>query len=170
MAQDYDKIFIKGFLELSKEKGYAKISIVDLTEHCGTSRQTFYYYYKSIDDLIIKSVNSEIDAICNSIDENSTWYESAIKIIKVLEKYQDVIKSALQSKHSLKAIDLIDTNADKFIRAFVKAKHTENKFTEFLFTCCRYTFTGLIISEMKNEKPDLMNVINNIDEKLINTD
>ena len=167
MTKDYSEIFTEEFLKLAKEKEYTKISIVNLTERCSTSRQTFYYYYKSIGDMVIKSVDREIGEICSSVTEKDSWYESASRVIKVIEKYQYVIKSALESKKSLLAIDLISTNIEQFIRAFVKAKHREDRFSEFLYTCCKYTFTGLIISEIKNENPNLMNILNKIDARLI---
>lgn len=167
MAKEYSEIFLEEFLALAKEKEYTKISIVDLTEHCSSSRQAFYYHYKSIGDMVIKNVNREIDEICADIKESDAWYDSATKIIGVVEKYGCVIKSALRSEKSLDAIDLLSTNIEKFIRAFVKAKHREDKFSEFLYTCCQYTFTGLIISEMKSDNPNLMNALNKIDERLI---
>lgn len=167
MAKEYSEIFLDSFLELAKEKKYTKISIVYLTKRCSASRQAFYYHYKSIGDMVIKNVNKEIDNICNNIKESDSWYDSATKFIEVVEKYEYVIKSALRSEKSLDAIDLLNTSTEKFIRAFIKAKHKEDKFSEFFYTCCQYTFTGLIISEMKNDNPNLMNALNKIDERII---
>lgn len=84
-----------------------------------------------------------------------------------MEKYKFIIKSALCSKKSLDAIDLLNKSTEKFIRAFIKSRHKEDKFSDFLYTCCQYTFTGLIISEMKNDSPNLMNILNKIDERII---
>ena len=167
MAKEYSEIFLEEFLALAKEKEYTKISIVDLTERCSSSRQAFYYHYKSIGDMVIKNVNREIDEICADIKESDAWYDSAARVIKVVEKYRYVLKSALQSEKSLNAIELLTANIDKFTHAFVKAKHREERFSEFLYTCCQYTFTGLIISELKKDNPNLMNVLSRIDERLI---
>lgn len=168
MAKEYNEIFLDSFLELAKEKKYTKISIVDLTKRCSASRQAFYYHYKSIGDMVIKNVNKEIDNICNNIKESDSWYDCATKFIEVVEKYEYVIKSALQSEKSLDAIDLLNTSTEKFIRAFIKAKHKEDKFSDFLYICCQYTFTGLIISEMKNDIPNLTSILNKMDERVIN--
>lgn len=117
--------------------------------------------------MVIKNVNKEIDNICNDIKESDSWHDCATKFIKAVEKYRFVIKSALCSKKSLDAIDLLNKSTEKFIRAFIKSRHKEDKFSDFLYTCCQYTFTGLIISEMKNESPNLMNILNKIDERII---
>ena len=167
MAKEYGEMFLDSFLELAKEKEYTKISIVDLTERCSVSRQAFYYHYKSIDDMVIKNVNKEIDNICNNINESDSWHDCATKFIEAVEKYKFIIKSALCSKKSLDAIDLLNKSTEKFIRAFIKSRRKEDKFSDFLYTCCQYTFTGLIISEMKNDSPNLMNILNKIDERII---
>ena len=38
----------KGFLELLEQRPLDKISVVDIAEHCGVNRNTFYYYYCDI--------------------------------------------------------------------------------------------------------------------------
>lgn len=38
--------------ELLRTKPIDKITINDLTEHCGISRMTFYYHFKDIYDLV----------------------------------------------------------------------------------------------------------------------
>ena len=91
MAKEYGEMFLDSFLELAKEKEYTKILIVDLTERCSVSRQAFYYHYKSVDDMVIKNVNKEIDNICNDINESDSWHDSATKFIEAVEKYRFVI-------------------------------------------------------------------------------
>ena len=42
----------KGFLELLEQRPLDKISVVDIAEHCGVNRNTFYYYYCDIYALV----------------------------------------------------------------------------------------------------------------------
>lgn len=40
------------FLTLMKQKNVDKISVKDLAEHCQISRQTFYYHYQDILEVV----------------------------------------------------------------------------------------------------------------------
>ena len=52
MAQTTKKRIMEGFLELLEQRPLDKISVVDVAEHCGINRNTFYYYYCDIYALI----------------------------------------------------------------------------------------------------------------------
>ncbi len=48
MAQTTRNAIRNGFLELLEQRPLDKISVVDIAEHCGVNRNTFYYYYCDI--------------------------------------------------------------------------------------------------------------------------
>ena len=52
MAIDVKHIIVDTMFELSREKPLAKVSILDISNRSGISRQTFYNYFKDKNDLI----------------------------------------------------------------------------------------------------------------------
>ena len=48
MAQTTKNAIRKGFLDLLEQRPLDKISVVDIADHCGVNRNTFYYYYCNI--------------------------------------------------------------------------------------------------------------------------
>ena len=42
MAQNTKNVIRKGFIELLEQRPLDKISVVDIAEHCGINRNTFY--------------------------------------------------------------------------------------------------------------------------------
>ena len=52
MAQTTKNAIRKGFLDLLEQRPLDKISVVDIADHCGVNRNTFYYYYCDIYALI----------------------------------------------------------------------------------------------------------------------
>ena len=52
VAQNTKNVIRKGFIELLEQRSLDKISVVDIAEHCGINRNTFYYYYCDIYALI----------------------------------------------------------------------------------------------------------------------
>ena len=62
MSEDLRVIKTKGyiknaFLELLKEKNYAKVSVKDIASLASINRNTFYLHYSSKDDLVSSLVN-----------------------------------------------------------------------------------------------------------------
>lgn len=51
------------FMELSKEKSVDKITVKDLVERCGISRQTFYYHFQDILEVIEWSMQQAFQAL-----------------------------------------------------------------------------------------------------------
>ena len=62
--------------KLITTKPINKITIKDITDTCGLNRQTFYYHFKDIYDLLEWSFREEFHFIDNYLqDPNQTWDE-----------------------------------------------------------------------------------------------
>lgn len=72
MAQTTRIAIRKGFLELLEQRPLDKISVVDIAEHCGVNRNTFYYNFEDIYALVDELLSEEVarvlekQRICNS--------------------------------------------------------------------------------------------------------
>ena len=94
------KEYIKNaFLELLKEKNYAKVSVKDIASLASINRNTFYLHYSSKDDLVSSLVNevilkqskhffSVLSRISNNLEELplSSYITCAKLIIEALNK------------------------------------------------------------------------------------
>ena len=52
MSQMTKRALVASLKDLLAEKPLDKITVTDLTEHCGVNRMTFYYHFKDIYDLV----------------------------------------------------------------------------------------------------------------------
>ena len=52
MPADMKAIIAQAFKELAQQKSIDKITVKSLIESCGISRQTFYYHFQDIMDVI----------------------------------------------------------------------------------------------------------------------
>lgn len=66
----------QGFVALLDEQPFHKISVRDITEHCGISRNTFYYYYRDIYALVEEIFNEESDRIAADAKEYDSWQKA----------------------------------------------------------------------------------------------
>ena len=51
---DTEEVLLKGFFDLLDEKTMDKITIQDLADYCHVNRNTFYYHFDNIYDLLEK--------------------------------------------------------------------------------------------------------------------
>ena len=60
----------KTFAELLNQKPLSKISVKDIVDRCGVSRNTFYYYFEDIPTLLNSIVADQADEL---IKNHSTY-------------------------------------------------------------------------------------------------
>ena len=63
MTEKFERKIAHTFLEMTGKKGIDKITIKDLVEKCGISRQAFYYHFRDILDVIEYILQSSADRL-----------------------------------------------------------------------------------------------------------
>ena len=97
MAQTTKKRIMEGFLELLEQRPLDKISVVDVAEHCGINRNTFYYYYCDIYALIrelMETVAAQMIAVGLS-DRN--WTEIARQVTCFMREHRRAVNHMFHS-------------------------------------------------------------------------
>lgn len=75
MAQTTKKRIMDGFLELLEQRPLDKISVVDIADHCGINRNTFYYYYCDVYALIRELMEVRAQQLITDNQEDLNWIE-----------------------------------------------------------------------------------------------
>jgi probable dihydroxyacetone kinase regulator len=83
--------------ELMSQKPIDKISIHDLTESCGIRRQTFYYHYEDVYDLLRWMFQEEAVALLKQHEGTLLWQEGLLQLLHYIEDNRAVCLCALKS-------------------------------------------------------------------------
>lgn len=75
MAQATKKRIMDGFLELLEQRPLDKISVVDIADHCGINRNTFYYYYCDVYALIRELMEVRAQQLITNNQKDLNWIE-----------------------------------------------------------------------------------------------
>ena len=75
MASFTRKAIMAAFVTLLNEKPLDKITIKDIVEECGINRNTFYYHFQDIPDLIEAIAKEESDLIIEKYARVSSYEE-----------------------------------------------------------------------------------------------
>lgn len=87
MAKFTKKAIMDCFLNMLKRKNIDRVTVTDICEECGINRNTFYYYFSDIydvlDSVLIEETEKNID-----ITEDATFYETYSKAASVIIEYR----------------------------------------------------------------------------------
>ena len=63
MANFTKKAIREAFIQLLEERPLSQITVKDIVDRCGVNRNTFYYYYQDIPQLLETIVSQDVDRI-----------------------------------------------------------------------------------------------------------
>lgn len=91
------KIFADTLIEMLQTKPISAISITDLVNQCGVSRQSFYYYFDDIYDLIEWYFIQETEKALNEFSDIDSWQTGYIRIMRWAQKNKALIMNTYRS-------------------------------------------------------------------------
>lgn len=164
MSSKTKNVIVEAFLDLLNEKEFTKISITDITEKCNASRQTFYYHFDNIDDMLKWAFKEQTKISCARISPATNWIDSIEPYATFLSKYTKLISSAINSECCLTILDLLKDSFYEFYKSYLEAT-TNIKLAEkddFFVNCCASSMVCYVIREVKKENPNYHNMNNEL--------
>ena len=112
----------KGFLELLEQRPLDKISVVDIADHCGVNRNTFYYYYCDIYALVREVLETELDSVLNAQPPCESWYQLSMRVTAFARENRRSVYHLYQSSQR----DLLENEYYQVVYGTVEklARHT----------------------------------------------
>ena len=86
MAQTTKKALAASLKKLLSEKPMDKITVVDIVEDCEVNRQTFYYHFKDIYDLVEWIYTNEASKALGDKKTYDTWQHGFMQIFKYVQE------------------------------------------------------------------------------------
>ena len=83
--------------ELLKHKSLDKITVKELVDTCNISRQSFYYHFQDIYDLVRWMFQQEAVSLLRQHDGALLWQEGLLQLLRYIEENRAVCRCALQS-------------------------------------------------------------------------
>ncbi|QBK24700.1 TetR family transcriptional regulator [Ureibacillus thermophilus] len=91
------KLLSSSLKELMKKKPVEQISIREITELAGLNRQTFYYHFEDIYDLLKWTFQQEALVLIDVHESAKVWQEGLLQLFHYLDENRDICLCALQS-------------------------------------------------------------------------
>ena len=121
MAKQTQKFIMSTFMQLLEGESLDKITVRDIVEECEINRNTFYYHYSDIYDLLDDVFRVETEKFMSEdVDENTTFGEEYERAACFALKYKKAILHIYDSKKRDVLQNYLETLAFSFISRFVK--------------------------------------------------
>ena len=139
MRKKTETLLCIAFMELLRKYPFPKITIQKIAQQCGVNRQTFYYYFDNIYDLMTKAFEYELIRESHMYEETS-WEAAMERFLCWMKENRAIIKNMLinvESSYMRRAIYPVimqsminsccpnqsvqnrDAESDEFVRHFL---------------------------------------------------
>lgn len=147
------KALVNSLKELMKDIPLNKISVKQIVDNCGLNRQTFYYHFQDIFDLIEWIYRTEAVESISQYRSYDTWTDGFYKIFLYIENNKAFCLNTLNSlgRNHLDMYLYAVTNellmgVVNEVSYNMNVKEEDKKFIANFYT---HAFTGLVIQWMK---------------------
>ena len=155
MSQMTKRALEASLKELLHHKPLDKITVSDLTDHCGVNRMTFYYHFKDIYDLVEWCCEEDAARALAGQKTYDTWQQGFLQILEALRKdkafftsvYRSISREQLENYLYRLTYDLMMGVVEE--RAAGMTVRPEDK--EFIANFYKFAFVGLTLDWIKND-------------------
>ncbi len=137
------------FKDLLKEKPFNKITVNDIASKCDINRQTFYYHFQDIRDLVEWICTFEVDSILNKNSNVEKWEDKFLLIFKIMEEEKIFVKNIY---HSV-SVEVLRNNLYRLVYPIIyseiieksKGKNLREEDKKFITDFYKYAFVSIVL-------------------------
>jgi probable dihydroxyacetone kinase regulator len=97
MSEITKRALSESLKKLLSEKPLDKITVTDIVNDCGVNRQTFYYHFQDLYDLVEWTCLEDADKALQDRKTYSTWQEGFLSIFNLMKKDEAFIMNIYHS-------------------------------------------------------------------------
>ena len=143
------------FIKLLNDKAFDKITVKDIVEDCGINRNTFYYHYEDIYELLDELFKDETKKNLNCDFSVSSIEEAFINSMHFVMQNKKAVYHIYNSIQRDTLNNYLANAAGGFVSAFVKKQaeglNVSDSDIELIITIFRSTIIGLIYKWLDND-------------------
>ena len=170
MANFTEKAIVETLNELLRKQTIDKITVKDLTEACGISRNTFYYHYHDIYEVLTRDFVERADTLLKTHEEDESWEALFIDGLSFLYENKAAIDHIYWSVDSDSLDRFLDKVVYKYTRGVVEEESGEGRYSErtislaadFYKNALVGAVLGWIEDDMKENPEELAHLYNSV--------
>ena len=140
---------------LLKEKKLNKITVQDIADECGINRQTFYYHFQDIYDLVEWTCIEDTEKVLKENRTYDTWQEGFLSVFALAKKDKTFIDNIYRSV----SLEMLEQYLYRLVYPLLKnvvdekangqTVREENK--KYIADFYKYAFVGVLLEWIRND-------------------
>ncbi|WP_373697000.1 TetR/AcrR family transcriptional regulator [Agathobacter rectalis] len=122
MATFTRKAIMQTFLHILKNKPLDRITVKDICEQCEINRNTFYYYFKDIYDVLEAIFEDEVRLVMDEAKEGVTFHDAYARVAALILNNREAIMHIYASENGRVLRTYLDAVVTQVVRRFVLEK------------------------------------------------
>lgn len=165
MSQMTKRALVASLKELMAEKPLDKITVTDLTEHCGVNRMTFYYHFKDIYDLVEWACVEEATRALAGKKTYDTWQQGFVQIFHAVRENKVFVMNVYRCVNREQVEKYLVPLTDQLIMGVITERAAGMTVREadqqFIAQVYSYAFVGIMLDwirdDMRADPEELVN-------------
>ena len=160
MAAFTKLVIMRVFENLLSVKPLEKITVKDITDQCGISRNTFYYHYQDIYQVFKAYIDYSLEEIFKFLQQENEKDQDHIceKAVEFLENHRTIFENILRSAKSEEVHKILDDGSSRFFRYVIdrvgEGIDSEPEDREMICAMCQYAVGGIMHEWLSRENAD----------------
>ena len=154
MPVDMKLMISSAFAQMARQKPIDKITVKDLVEQCGISRQTFYYHFQDILEVMEWSIRQTIQRALQRSLQAETPQKAIEAFISVSAEQSDLLLRLLSSQRRAQIEEIFVEAMRSSIRQMIFSKKPDlsvnHQSFELALNFYAYGISGVIFESCKN--------------------
>jgi probable dihydroxyacetone kinase regulator len=154
MSRLTEKALISNFKKMTERMPIEKITVSELCRECGIQRQTFYYHFRDIRDLVEFIYTSEMKDVLAENKTYDTWQEGMINILNAIRDDSVFINATYRSLSRDQLESFLYSHIKGLLVNVLKEIAAGGNITEEQISAIadyhKYGFAGTVLDWIKN--------------------
>ena len=147
---------LKVFGDLAASRPVDKITVKDITDQCGISRNTFYYHYQDIYQVLKAYVQYSAEHVIELMVEDEVEDGKAgLREIRYLEANRELLCNLYRSAANEEVRNCLQSASqiifDRLIESVSQGMEVQAEDKKILSAVCQYTVRGIMTSWMEED-------------------
>ena len=147
---------LKVFGDLAASRPVDKITVKDITDQCGISRNTFYYHYQDIYQVLKAYVQYSAEHVIElMVEDEGEDGKAGLKEIRYLEANRELLCNLYRSAANEEVRNCLQSASqiifDRLIESVSQGMEVQAEDKKILSAVCQYTARGIMTSWMEED-------------------
>ena len=153
-------VIMRVFENLLSVKPLEKITVKDITDQCGISRNTFYYHYQDIYQVFKAYIDYSLEEIFKFLQQENEKDQDHIceKAVEFLENHRTIFENILRSAKSEEVHKILDDGSSRFFRYVIdrvgEGIDSEPEDREMICAMCQHAVGEIMHEWLSRENAD----------------